>query len=184
MLDRSDVNYSMCGGTLLGAVRDKGFIPWDYDADLDILPGNKNRKNLFKLLHHLEESPKNGAHVEYHLPTCIKISPIVPKSVCDLFKFNQETPNPTIDLFFLYEKDGEHHIVGDSWPTYYYGKEELLPLRKYYFEDFSMWGPASHKILDRFYGDWHTPRFQAWPEVDYSAIRAKNEALIKAHNAT
>ncbi len=53
--NRNDIKYYMLGGTMLGAVRHRGFIPWDDDMDVG-LP----RKDYEKLLSlSKEEWPKN-----------------------------------------------------------------------------------------------------------------------------
>ena len=49
ILREGGVKYSLCGGTLLGAVRDKGFIPWDDDIDIMVDRFNFNKLvRLFK----------------------------------------------------------------------------------------------------------------------------------------
>lgn len=56
-LDELDIPYYMQGGTMLGAVRHEGFIPWDDDVDLGII-----RQDYERLLTTVAE--KLPAHLE------------------------------------------------------------------------------------------------------------------------
>lgn len=62
-LEAHDLTYSLCGGTLLGAVRHKGFIPWDDDIDILMM-----REDFQKLRKIVEEERPSLDGVEFHLP--------------------------------------------------------------------------------------------------------------------
>ena len=44
----NNIKYSLIGGSLIGAIRHQGFIPWDDDIDIILMP--KEHKKLIKIL--------------------------------------------------------------------------------------------------------------------------------------
>jgi len=90
------INYAIQGGTVLGAVRHGGFIPWDYDIDIAF-----DRKNYRKFLKAVQEDISD----EYVLIEDLWIKRIsradnlgkgkdVPENCIDFFVFDNLPDNP------------------------------------------------------------------------------------------
>ena len=198
LFEEHNVEYTMCGGSLLGCCRSGKFIPFDYDGDVELLPGKDNRKRFFTMVNYVKT---HGVETRLtvtttHLPSLVKFSPAVTMRAYRALRFDRtDVPNPTWDVFVLEgsAKIG-FKIVRNSWPKWRYLPGEMYPITKRPFEG-RMVPTAAHPkgILKRYYGDdFMTPKYYKWPdcsgnakhrkarEADYAAVIAKHGLKTKA----
>jgi lipopolysaccharide cholinephosphotransferase len=152
-LTQNKIEYSMCGGTLLGSIRHKNIIPWDDDADVFIF--DKDIENIEAI-----DWSKYGCQIYEHF-IGYKICFIDGKNATENGK-QVEWNFPFVDIFVI-SKFGDKYTYKNEkcrefWPNDYLFEEELFPLKLYQFDDMMLYGPNKvYKYLTRYFGiGWET----------------------------
>lgn len=137
----NNIKYFLCGGSLLGAIRHKGYIPWDDDIDIMLLRNDYNR--LVELLEK-DDRYKYFSHIntnDYNYP------------------FAKVLDTQT----YIIEKHADHKIEGlginvdlfpiDGLPNNEKDRREhyrkILKIRNYYYFSLSDSCPSSSNVFKK-----------------------------------
>lgn len=166
ILEKHNIIYWIQGGTLLGAVRNKGIIPWDDDIDISILENDITKLESLK-------SELNLINLDIvHAFFGYKIYDMNGKEIQKSYNFKF----PFIDIFVTkYDKNIIKYTSEKAlsiWQNDYFTQDELYPLKKYQFESYEVYGPNNPiPYLDRLYPNWKTKAMKTYDHITHTSIK-------------
>ena len=180
----NNIKYSLCWGTMIGAVRHKGFIPWDDDIDI-MMP----REDLNRFLE-VYKDPTCGVYTPKKDKNCIQIiTKIYDKNTCVFFHNHPKTLFGVWISIFPYDNVPDMNLKKwernrTLWIKLYHAKttrffttnrlkkrvgKVLLKAMLLPFSSFWIYNKLE-KCLIKFNGQ-QTKRVCIWPGVDYTEFK-------------
>ena len=125
------IDYFAIGGTLIGTVRNGGLLPLDDDIDIGIFKKDYEKLNNYR----------NG---EYYI-----------KKIGFGFKLKKNDSDMFIDIMVFELSDNKYKIINDSFPSEYFNKDEIIPLKKMMYSNIQIYVPNKYvEYLNRVFPDW------------------------------
>lgn len=164
IFEKNGLVYWIIGGTLLGAIRDKGLVQWDDDADLCLM--HQDFERFLQLESQFIEA--NISILNYKRLGFFKLYDLNGKNFLD--SDNVLSKYPFIDVFFFrrskhrlfqhvikYSSDKVAFLKKNFARTNIFSWSDVFPLKKYQFEDYEIMGPNNpYEYLNRVYPGWRS----------------------------
>lgn len=202
LMDKHKIKHWVSGGTLLGAIRHKGFLPWDDDMDIHMLMididkilDSKFQKDLKNLNITMSYNPIAGEAISAFRLTRINKSKLTPPFIDILFetkvsgnKLSRCREITNINKYGM-KKECKETITKETWD-----ESLIFPLRKINFEDIWVYIPNNpEEILKIQYGEnvlntIKTPNYShgsiSWasPVIDVKVNKTINNVKTFIHN--
>ena len=161
-----NITYLLEGGSVLGAYRYHGFVPWDDDFDCKV---NVSQKHILK---------EALANIDGHILLDRNLTQwkFFSKNFAKAGPYNWNWP--FIDIFFFTENETHVYDVTRKEPRHFDPREDILPLGNGIFENMIM--PVPHNMeayLRRKYNmkepcqsNWWSYKNETYPEIKSSHI--------------
>lgn len=183
ILIQNDIEYWMDGGTLLGAIRHHGIIPWDDDGDVEIWETDKIKLESLR--------PVFDKHGIVLMNTWFGYK-IFFKTGAPIAGY--KWLYPAIDIFTMKNNDGKVNFSEAKAQTYFghctYDYNHMYPLQRYQFGSFELNGVAereAYDYLDRCYqSDWPDYAYQMYDhskeqKIDKIKVKLTDDDKKPAH---
>jgi phosphorylcholine metabolism protein LicD len=142
------IDYSMCGNTILGAIRHKNRIPWDTDASIFIF----------------DKDVENFEKIDWKQYGCKIYKDVIGYKFCFIDLKKQAENNNLNELnypfvnIFVFDKFPEKYThksekCRQNWPTDFLHETEIFPLKLYQYDDMMLYGPnKAYSYINRYFG--------------------------------
>ncbi|PRP80633.1 hypothetical protein PROFUN_10688 [Planoprotostelium fungivorum] len=184
-MEKHQLQYWLSHGTLLGAYRNKGFIPWDVDADVGVETQTHNK--LVEMMKEAREKNTTALNFWGNADVQMVVREGQHKHIIP-YKFVNVTNGMYVDFLLFHESSGDYVM---NWPDarvckncplpprrnqetkYIINKDILFPLHLLPFEGHQLPAPAdAEAYLTHWYGDLSPPRIIPY---EYMAYQRKKE---------